>query len=52
MARTNYSFAKRQKEMAKKKKKEAKIQRKLEKENKPDGENEEILLQEEEEAQP
>ena len=52
MARTNYSFAKRQKEMAKKKKKEAKIQRKLEKENKPDGENEEILPQEEEETQP
>ena len=33
MARTNYSFEKRQKELAKKKKKEEKRQRKLEKKN-------------------
>ena len=33
MAKTNYSFEKRQKELAKKKKKEEKKQRKLEKQN-------------------
>ena len=33
MARTNYSFEKRQKELAKKKKKELKRKRKLEKKN-------------------
>ena len=35
MARTNYSFEKRQKELAKKKKKEEKRQRKLEKQKDP-----------------
>ncbi len=35
MARTNYSFEKRQKELAKKKKKEEKRQRKLEKKQDP-----------------
>ena len=39
MARTNYSFEKRQKELAKKKKKEAKKQRRLEKKNEAAGEN-------------
>ncbi len=34
MARNNYSYAKRQRELAKKKKKEEKRQRKLEKKNK------------------
>ena len=38
MARTNYSFEKRQKELAKKKKKEEKRQRKLENQKNPDGE--------------
>ena len=33
MARDNYSFQKRQKELAKKKKKEAKMQRKLDRKN-------------------
>ncbi len=37
MARTNYSFEKRQKELAKKKKKEEKRRRKLEKMNNSDG---------------
>ncbi|HKJ15704.1 MAG: hypothetical protein OES28_07300 [Desulfobulbaceae bacterium] len=45
MARTNYSFEKRQKELAKKKKKEEKRQRKLEKKN-PAGENEDLPQQE------
>ena len=45
MARTNYSFEKRQKELAKKKKKEEKRQRKLEKKN-PTGENEDLPQQE------
>ena len=45
MARTNYSFEKRQKELAKKKKKEEKRQRKLEKKN-PAEENEDISPQE------
>ena len=40
MAKTNYSFEKRQKELAKKKKKEEKRQRKLEKNTSPDGEKE------------
>jgi len=40
LARTNYSFEKRQKELAKKKKKEEKRQRKLEKKNPPAGEME------------
>lgn len=35
MARTNFSFQKRQKELAKKKKKEEKMQRKLEKKGRP-----------------
>jgi hypothetical protein len=47
MARTNYSFEKRQKELAKKKKKEEKRQRKLEKQKNPAGENENLSLQEE-----
>ncbi len=38
MARTNFSFQKRQKELAKKKKQEEKKQRKLEKKSRPDGE--------------
>ncbi|MCK5226854.1 MAG: hypothetical protein KAK02_01545 [Desulfobulbaceae bacterium] len=46
MARTNYSFEKRQKELAKKKKKEEKKQRKLEKQNKSAGEMENLSLQE------
>jgi hypothetical protein len=37
LARTNYSFEKRQKELAKKKKKEEKRRRKLEKKNNSDG---------------
>ena len=41
MARTNYSYEKRQKELAKKKKKEEKRQRKLEKKNQSAGEAEE-----------
>ncbi len=35
MARTNYSFEKRQKEIAKKKKKDEKLKRKMEKQNEP-----------------
>jgi hypothetical protein len=46
LARTNYSFEKRQKELAKKKKKEEKRLRKLEKKNIPAGENEDISQQE------
>jgi len=38
LARTNYSFEKRQKELAKKKKKEEKRQRKLERQKNSDGE--------------
>ena len=45
MARTNYSFEKRQKELAKKKKKEEKRLRKLAKKN-PVEENEDLLQQE------
>ena len=47
MARTNYSFEKRQKELAKKKKKEEKGQRKLEKQADPVGEGENPAVQEE-----
>jgi hypothetical protein len=46
LAKTNYSFEKRQKELAKKKKKEEKKQRKLEKQNSPAGAVENISLQE------
>ena len=46
MARTNYSFEKRQKELAKKKKKDEKRQRKLEKKNESAGENESLPQQE------
>jgi hypothetical protein len=46
LAKTNYSFEKRQKELAKKKKKEEKRQRKLEKQNNPVGEKETVSLQE------
>jgi hypothetical protein len=45
LARTNYSYEKRQKELAKKKKKEEKRQRKLEKKNLA-GENEDLPQQE------
>lgn len=48
MARTNYSFEKRQKELAKKKKKEEKKQRKLEKQQNVDGEQDNPALAEEE----
>ena len=48
MARTNYSYEKRQKELAKKKKKEEKKLRKLEKKNTPDEENVDLSSQEEE----
>lgn len=43
MARTNYSFEKRQKELAKKKKKEEKLQRKLEKRKKSPRESEDVF---------
>ncbi|UCD66208.1 MAG: hypothetical protein JSW69_00855 [Deltaproteobacteria bacterium] len=46
MARTNYSFEKRQKELAKKKKKEEKRQRKLEKKKIAAGESEDLSQQE------
>jgi hypothetical protein len=46
LARTNYSFEKRQKELAKKKKKDEKRQRKLEKKNESAGENESLPQQE------
>jgi hypothetical protein len=46
MARTNYSFEKRQKELAKKKKKEEKRLRKLEKKKNAAGEIEESPSQE------
>ena len=45
MAKTNYSFEKRQKELAKKKKKEEKRQRKLEKQNSIAGDKENPPLQ-------
>jgi len=47
LARTNYSFEKRQKELAKKKKKEEKRQRKLEKQNNPAGEKDDLSQPEE-----
>jgi hypothetical protein len=46
LARTNYSFEKRQKELAKKKKKEEKRQRKLEKKKIAAGESEDLSQQE------
>jgi len=46
LARTNYSFEKRQKELAKKKKKEEKKQRKLEKQETPGEAKENLPLQE------
>ncbi|MEN8200008.1 MAG: hypothetical protein ABFR63_08045 [Thermodesulfobacteriota bacterium] len=49
MARTNYSYEKRQKELAKKKKKEEKRLRKLEKKQNAAGENESPAVQETEE---
>ena len=48
MARTNYSYEKRQKELAKKKKKEEKKLRKLEKKGTPVSENEDLSPVEEE----
>ena len=47
MARTNYSFEKRQKELAKKKKKEEKRLRKLEKKNLAEGKEDQDLPQQE-----
>lgn len=44
MFKPNYSFEKRQKELAKKKKKEEKRQRKLEKKKNPDGEKETLSV--------
>ncbi|MBW2653507.1 MAG: hypothetical protein JRC91_00855 [Deltaproteobacteria bacterium] len=44
MFKPNYSFEKRQKELAKKKKKEEKRQRKLEKKKNPDGEKESLSV--------
>ena len=46
MARTNYSFEKRQKELAKKKKKEEKLQRRQEKRDTPTEESESHLPEE------
>ncbi len=48
MARTNYSYEKRQKELAKKKKKEEKKQRKLEKQKVSIEETEDLPPQEDE----
>ncbi|UCD66295.1 MAG: hypothetical protein JSW69_01305 [Deltaproteobacteria bacterium] len=45
MARTNYSFEKRQKELARKKKKEEKKQRRLEKHKKTVGEKDSLSPQ-------
>jgi len=45
MARTNYTWEKRQKELAKKKKKEEKRQRKLEKKKKSQEKTEDILTE-------
>jgi len=47
LAKTNYSFEKRQKELAKKKKKEEKRQQKLEKQKPPSEENESLSPPEE-----
>lgn len=49
MARTNYSYEKRQKELAKKKKKEEKKQRKLEKQQEASVEGKENLPPQEDE---
>jgi len=46
LARTNYSFEKRQKELAKKKKKEAKKQRKIDKRNNSAGDKDNLASQE------
>jgi hypothetical protein len=46
LAKSKYSFEKRQKELAKKKKKEEKRQRKLEKQNDSGGEKDTLSLQE------
>jgi hypothetical protein len=46
LARNNYSYTKRQKELAKIKKKEEKRQRKLEKQKNPAGDEEKLSLQE------
>ena len=43
MAKPNYQFEKRQKDLAKKKKNEEKRQRKLDKKNAPSGENSDLL---------
>lgn len=51
MAKSNFSYEKRQKEIAKKKKKEEKLQRKLEKKGSPD-EDENGIDQEQSEATP
>ncbi len=48
MGRTNYSYEKRQKELAKKKKKEEKRQRKLEKQKGPAEDKENLLPPEDE----
>jgi len=48
LARTNYSYEKRQKELAKKKKKEEKRQRKLEKQQDPATETENLTSLEDE----
>lgn len=48
MARTNYSYEKRQKELLKKKKKEEKMQRKLEKKTHPDSETDNLVNQDDE----
>jgi len=45
LARTNYSFEKRQKELAKKKKKEEKKQRRLEKKNETTGDKDSLSPQ-------
>jgi hypothetical protein len=45
LARTSYSFEKRQKELARKKKKEEKKQRRLEKQNKAAGEKDNLSPQ-------
>jgi len=45
LARTNYSFEKRQKELARKKKKEEKKQRRLEKQNETAGEKDDLSPQ-------
>lgn len=49
MARTNYSYEKRQKELAKKKKKEEKRQRKLDKQKGTTEENEDLSVEKDDE---